>query len=67
MTSIPEDHVLDEDIKVIRPLNEVKMDQINYHQIIRNFCRPKPPPKAVDQNPSALQVVSEQGGRGILT
>ena len=31
MTSIPEDTVLDEDIKVLRPLNEVKMDQINYH------------------------------------
>ena len=31
MTSIPEEEVLNEDIKVLRPLNEVKMDQINYH------------------------------------
>ena len=31
MTTIPEESVLDEDIKVLRPLNEVKMDQINYH------------------------------------
>lgn len=31
MTSIPEEDVLTEDIKVLRPLNEVKMDQINYH------------------------------------
>lgn len=31
MTSIPEDDVLSEQITVLRPLNEVKMDQINYH------------------------------------
>lgn len=31
MTAIPEDEALNEDIKVLRPLNEVKMDQINYH------------------------------------
>lgn len=37
MTTIPEDSVLTEEIKVLRPLNEVKMDQINYHQIIRSF------------------------------
>ena len=40
MTTIPEDDVLSEDIKVLRPLNEVKMDQINYHQIIRSFIKP---------------------------
>ena len=39
MTTILEDVVLDEDIKVLRPLNEVKMDQINYHQIIRCFIK----------------------------
>lgn len=31
MTAIPEDDVLSEQITVLRPLNEVKMDQINYH------------------------------------
>ena len=39
MTTIQEDAVLNEDIKVLRPLNEVKMDQINYHQIIRSFIK----------------------------
>ena len=41
MTTIIEDEVLDEAIKVLRPLNEVKMDQINYHQIIRQFISPE--------------------------
>ena len=31
MTPIPEDEELTEEIKVLRPLNDVKMDQINYH------------------------------------
>jgi hypothetical protein len=31
MTSIPEDETLEEELKVVRPLNEVKNDQINYH------------------------------------
>lgn len=34
--SIPEDEVLDEDLAIIHPLNEVKQDSINYHQIIKN-------------------------------
>ena len=37
MTVIPEDGELDEEIKVLRPLNDVKMDQVNYHQIIKTF------------------------------
>lgn len=41
MTTIPELSSLEEPIMVLRPLNEVKMDQINYHQIIRSFI-PKP-------------------------
>jgi len=40
MTSIPEHTALNESIMVLRPLNEVKMDQINYHQIIRAFITP---------------------------
>jgi len=31
MITIPEDQELVEKIKVLRPLNEVKNDQINYH------------------------------------
>jgi division protein CdvB (Snf7/Vps24/ESCRT-III family) len=37
MTAIPEDDVLEEELKVVRPLNEIKNDQINYHQIIRAY------------------------------
>jgi hypothetical protein len=37
MTTIPEDEVLEEDLKVVRPLNEVKNDLVNYHQIIRTY------------------------------
>jgi len=37
MTAIPEDEVLEEELKVVRPLNEIKNDQINYHQIIRAY------------------------------
>lgn len=37
MTSIPEDDVLTEQISVLRPLNEVKMDQINYHQMLKRY------------------------------
>ena len=39
LTTIMEDEVLDEDLKVIRPLNEVKNDNINYHQIIKNHLK----------------------------
>jgi hypothetical protein len=40
LTTIPEDEALDEDLRVVRPLNEVKNDNINYYQIIRNHLRP---------------------------
>ena len=39
LTTIMEDEVLEEDLKVIRPLNEVKNDNINYHQIIKNHYK----------------------------
>jgi len=39
LTTIPEDEPLDEDLKIVRPLNEVKNDNINYHQIIRNHLK----------------------------
>lgn len=55
MTAIPEDDVLTEDIKVLRPLNEVKMDQINYHQIIRSFIKP--------DNHMTFQQQAELGGK----
>ncbi|CDW76372.1 UNKNOWN [Stylonychia lemnae] len=37
MTTIPEDEPLLEELKVVRPLNEIKNDQVNYHQIIRAY------------------------------
>lgn len=37
LTTIPEDEPLFEELKVVRPLNEIKNDQINYHQIIRAY------------------------------
>lgn len=33
---IPEDEELDDDLMFIRPLNEIKQDSINYHQIVKN-------------------------------
>ena len=45
LTTIPEDQPLEEDLKVVRPLNEVKNDNINYHQIIRNHLKSELPPK----------------------
>lgn len=56
MTTIQEDEILNEDIKVLRPLNEVKMDQINYHQIIRNFIKP--------EHHKTAQQLAENGGKG---
>jgi hypothetical protein len=40
LTIIPEEEALEEDLRVVRPLNEVKNDNINYYQIIRNHLRP---------------------------
>jgi hypothetical protein len=49
MTSIPEDEVLNEQISVLRPLNEVKMDQINYHQMLKKYdLKPKRDKKVDD-------------------
>lgn len=53
MTTIPEDEPLDEDLKVIRPLNEVKNDNINYYQIIRNHI--KHPERKPKQEPQIMQ------------
>lgn len=39
LTIIPEDEELKEDLRVVRPLNEVKNDNINYYQIIRNHLK----------------------------
>ena len=43
LTTIPEDEPLFEELKVVRPLNEIKTggasDTINYHQIIRSYGR----------------------------
>lgn len=43
LSTIPEDDIVDEPLKVIRPLNEVKNDNINYHQIIKNHIKPDIP------------------------
>jgi hypothetical protein len=37
MTSIPETQVFEEKLKVLRPLNEVKNDSVNYHQIVKLY------------------------------
>lgn len=58
LTIIPEDEELTEDLKVIRPLNEVKNDNINYHQIIKNHVKKeyiKPKPKPVVEKPAKIQ------------
>ena len=39
LTIIPEDEELQEDLRVVRPLNDVKNDNINYYQIIRNHLK----------------------------
>ena len=42
LTTIPEDAPLNEDLKVVRPLNEIRnsgSDTINYHQIIRSYSK----------------------------
>ena len=43
LTTIPEDEPLFEELKIVRPLNEIKTgagsDTINYHQIIRSYGR----------------------------
>jgi hypothetical protein len=33
---IPEDSELDDELMFVRPLNEVKQDSVNYHQIVKN-------------------------------
>lgn len=42
--AIPEDQEIDDDLIIIRPLNEVKEDSINYHQIIKNHVKRVPSP-----------------------
>ena len=42
LQTIPEDEPLVEDLKVIRPLNEIKNDTVNYHQIIRTYIVDEP-------------------------
>ena len=39
--SIPEDKELDDDLTFVHPLNDVKQDSINYHQIIKNHIKVK--------------------------
>ncbi len=45
MTIIPEHSTLAEDVKVLRPLNQVKMDSINYHQILKVYNAKQPKQK----------------------
>ena len=61
LTTILEDEVLDEDLKVVRPLNEVKNDNINYYQIIKCHVRPeiKPKPNAEKKVQKILGPVSD--------
>lgn len=50
MTTIPEDQPLEEELKVVRPLNEIKNDSVNYHQIIRCYNTHNKMMKLVNQN-----------------
>ena len=45
LATIPEDEILEDNLKVVRPLNEVKNDNINYYQIIRNHVKQELPMK----------------------
>ena len=66
LTIIPEDEELCETVKVIRPLNEVKNDNINYHHIVRDHVVPearcidseseKSCYEAVDQSPEIAKL-----------
>ena len=63
MTTIPEDSLLTEDITVLRPLNEVKMDSINYHQMLKKYdLKPKPDTKQqADAKKSKQMKLSTKG------
>ena len=50
---IPEDKELDDDLTFVHPLNDIKQDSINYHQIIKNHLKPKRmpiKPRVTDSN-----------------
>jgi len=49
----------------LRPLNEVKMDQINYHQIIRSFLTSELGKKPDQQADKAKSGKGDQSGRGM--
>mmetsp|Transcript_7569 Transcript_7569/g.6917 ORF Transcript_7569/g.6917 Transcript_7569/m.6917 type:complete len:90 (+) Transcript_7569:1144-1413(+) len=52
LTAIPEDEALTEELKVVRPLNEIKNDSVNYHQIIRAYnLQPKRPQDLQEKAP----------------
>lgn len=55
LTTIPEDEPLIEDLKVVRPLNDIRnagADVVNYHQIIRAYKRPGVPQRQALPNQS---------------
>lgn len=52
--SIPEDQELDDELCFVRPLNEVKQDSVNYHQIIKSHA-----PKTRQPAQSALSLDSK--------
>lgn len=56
--SIPEDQELEEDLMFVHPLNEVKQDSINYHQIIKNHIPVEKPVPVYRLQQSSQQISS---------
>ena len=68
MTTIPEDSSLTEEITVLRPLNEVKMDSINYHQMLKKYdLKPKSDPKLQEAAKKGKQMKLNPKGYQITT
>jgi len=59
MTTILEDESLTEQLSVLRPLNEVKMDQINYHQMLKKYdLKPKKESKTTATDARKINKIS---------
>ena len=41
MTAVPEEKELEGSIKVLRPLNQAKTDQVNYHSLVKVYPTPQ--------------------------
>lgn len=56
MTAVPEEKELEGAIKVLRPLNQAKTDQVNYHSIVKVYPTPQDKEKNTQpENPKPNQ------------